>query len=265
MTKLTITSQQQLRDLEAEFEAARLALQAAEAALAQEAAAVNAFRMHCRLRLDKLVDGVLAAYATKQNLIAQLRLQTAEVPLAEESHPLGSDDPEHIPHLEGETAEELVPYLLPRDKAAEKQLYRELVKKFHPDLAEGAMTKAYATTMMVAINNAYEAGDGQRLYDLAGELNPQELVALRQIEAREVRQWREKVLKCQRRQRKVTQQLFALRQENIARLWRKAQTTGTEGENWWDEIACELAETRARLEGEVAQLQEAITQMTNDK
>lgn len=261
MTHLTIITPQQLRDLEAEFEVARLALQAAEATLAQEAAAVNAFRMHCRLRLDSLVDGVLTAYATKQNLIAQLRLQeAADVPLDEDSHPLGSDDPEHPPHLEGETAEELVPYLLPRDKAAEKQLYRELVKKFHPDLVEGAMTKAYATTMMVAINNAYETGDGQRLYDLAGELNPQELVALGQIEAREVRQWREKVLKCQRRQRKVTQQLVALRQENIARLWRKAQTTGTEGENWWAEIAHDLAETQARLEREVAQLHATLQQ-----
>jgi hypothetical protein len=102
MTDLTITTQQQLRDLEAEFETARLALQTAEATLAQEAAAVNAFRMHCRLRLDELVDGVLATYATKQNLITQLRLQAAEVPLAEVSHPLGSDDSEHIKHLEGD-------------------------------------------------------------------------------------------------------------------------------------------------------------------
>jgi hypothetical protein len=251
---LTTTTTQQLRDLHTEFEAAKLALHAAEAELAEEAAAVNAFRMHCRLRLDELVDSVLTLYAIKQELIAHWRLAQPE-PTAEpflphdDAHPLGSEAHE-AGESDSQTADQLVPYQLPHDKAAEKQLYRELVKKFHPDLAEGAMTKAYATTMMVAINSAYEAGDAQRLYDLAGELDSAELAALGRIEVREVRQLRERVMKCTRRQRKVRQQLAALRQEKIAKLWRKAQALG-EGENWWEEMAQELAQTQARLAAEV--------------
>ena len=252
-TALITTTAQQLRHLQEAFEAAKQALQLAEAELAEEAAAVNAFRMHCRLRLDALVDSVLHLYAIKQELIAQWRLAQPDALLHphDEAHPLGEDSWRTDEAGGGETAESLVPYQLPQDKAAEKRLYRELVKKFHPDLAEGAMTKAYATTMMVAINTAYEAGDTQRLYDLAGELDPAELAALGQIEVREVRLLRERLMKCERRQRKVRQQLAALRQENMAKLWRKAQALG-EGENWWEEMAQELTATEMRLQQDVA-------------
>ena len=38
-----------------------------------------------------------------------------------------------------------------------------------------------------------------------------------------IRKLREQLLKIQRRQRKVQQQYRALRQDNVAKLWRKAQ------------------------------------------
>lgn len=249
----TQTTTQQVRQLQAEFEAAWRVLQTAEAAFTEEAAAVNAFRMHCRLRLDDLVDAVLAQYTLKQGWLARLRLLRADAAVwpVDEAHPLGQAE---TVEMQDEKLGDVVPYLLPQDKAAEKRLYRELVKKFHPDLVEGAMTKAYATTMMVAINNAYDVGDIQTLYDLAGELDPTEVQELSRIETKEVRRWREKLLKCQRRQRRVAQQLQALRQENITRLWRKAQSLDVEGETWWAEISRELADTLARLTADVGRL-----------
>ena len=55
-----------------ELENARAALAEAEAELAQEQAAVNAFRMHARLNLDDLVDRYLELRAEKEALLVRL-------------------------------------------------------------------------------------------------------------------------------------------------------------------------------------------------
>lgn len=256
----TKSTSQQLRDLQEQFRVAREELRLAEAQLGEEQAAVNAFRMHCRLRLDDMVDAVLKLYTTKQTLITRFQL-------IKDAHDLGIpyDDEHPFWHtveedhaFQEENIEELVPYHLPKDKASEKRLYRQLVKKFHPDLANGAMTADYATSMMAAVNAAYEAGDVQTLYDLAGELDPQEMEELAHIETREIRQLREKLLKCQRRRRKVGRQLQTLRDENTAKLWRRAQVLESDSENWWDEVRRDLGQTVERLNDEVSHLQALI-------
>jgi len=64
--------------LRAELRAAQEALRAAEAELAAEQAAVNAFRMHARLMLDDLADAILLLRARKQALLTELALAAAD-------------------------------------------------------------------------------------------------------------------------------------------------------------------------------------------
>ena len=218
--------------LRSELSTAQEELRAAEAELAAEQAAVNAFRMHARLMLDDLADAIGMLMARKQSLLTQLELQRQ----AGEVLPL--------------------PTATPRDRAAEKRLYRELARRFHPDLAETAAELAYRTSVMTAVNAAYTAGDVHALYDLAGELEPDELRELAEIETRETRQMRERLLQCRRRRRKVGRQLDELRRENTARLWRKAQALNEANDNWWAAVRRELEVARVRLEGEVAALEE---------
>ncbi len=154
-----------------------------------------------------------------------------------------------------------LPTPTPRDKAAEKRLYRELARRFHPDLAETAAELAYRTSVMTAVNAAYTAGDAQALYDLAGELEPEELRELAQIETREARQLRERLMQCRRRQRKVARQLDDLRRESTARLWRLARELDEPNENWWAAVRRELAAARARLQEEVAVLEERAARL----
>lgn len=256
----TKSTSQQLRDLQEEFAAARRELTEAEAKLAEEQAAVNAFRMHCRLRLDDMVDAVLELYTDKQTLLTRFQLLKDAHDLGipyDDEHPFWQTvEDDHA--FQAEHIEELVPYHLPKDKASEKRLYRQLVKKFHPDLINGAVGADYATSMMAAVNTAYEAGDVQTLYDLAGELDPTEVVELSLIETKEIRQLREKLLKCQRRRRKVGRQLHILRDENTAKLWRRAQELESDSKNWWDEVRRDLGQTVERLREEVAHLQVLI-------
>ena len=54
--------------LGAELVEAQRALLEAEADLAQEQAAVNAFRMHCRLKLDRWVERLLALQTERQSM-----------------------------------------------------------------------------------------------------------------------------------------------------------------------------------------------------
>jgi hypothetical protein len=235
---------EQARRLRGELQAARQALVEAETELAQEQAAVNAFRMHCRLKLDDLVENLLAlsaekeAYLTRWQLLRQAESDGA-IPAADSFWPTDAPPDE---------AEEIVllPTQTPHDKAAEKRLYRELARRFHPDLAGTSVERAYSTAMMAAVNLAYEARDLQALYDLAGELDPAAIAELAGIETAEIRRLREQILKCGRRRRKVIQQLKALREENTARLWRKAQALAVDGDNWWDLVRRELEQAIAQ-------------------
>lgn len=274
MSERSLVSQvkpsEQLRELRQQFATAKVELQQAERALAEEQAAVNAFRMHCRLRLDDLVDAVLESYTLKQTLIAELQLlqlQRGKMAFdADDSHPFWQDvdDADDDPLLTVDGAGERIPYQLPNDKASEKRLYRSLVKKFHPDLVDGVVAQAYATSMMAAVNAAYEARDMQTLYDLAGELDPHQREELAHIESKAVRQMRQKLLKCQRRRRRLARQLQALRAEDTAHLWRKAQVLeqmGERRENWWDEMRVSLQESHGRLQREISQLQVLIDEV----
>ena len=260
-----VDSQRQRTDqLRADLQQAQEELRAAEADLAEEQAAVNAFRMHARLMLDDLADAIAALLAEKQSLLTRLELerQAAE----EDENPLGPDA-ENLPPPD-ETEDLLMPTATPRDKAAEKRLYRELARRFHPDLAEGAAELAYRTSVMTAVNAAYTAGDVHALYDLAGELEPGELRELAGIETVEERRLREQLLRCRRRRRKVARQLQTLREDKTARLWRKARALDEPNGDWWSAVRRDLEAARARLEAEVAVLARQVEnelEMTSDE
>jgi hypothetical protein len=264
-----IISQATVAGWQAELDTAVADLHEAERQLAEEQAAVNAFRMHARLRLDDLVEKILDLHSTKQALLTHLELlkqaQALGIPY-DEADPFWQDRQEGV-ELPPEPAE--VATLLgdmPRDRAAEKKLYRELARRFHPDLAEGAMAKSYSTSMMAAVNQAYAAGDVGMLWDLAGELAPEAVAELQGMagENTAVRQLRERLLNCQRRRRKVLYQLQVLRGEKTAKLWRKAQELQARGEqtqNWWDEVRAELWGVHGRVAQEVTQLRHLLDQL----
>jgi hypothetical protein len=251
--------QDEVAQLKKQLREMRQKLNQAEAELAQEQAAVNAFRMHCRLKLDALVDQLQELAVEKQSLLTRLELlrQAEEYGVAyDEEEPFWQSEA----FLEDEEDEEdlLLPTDTPRDKAAEKRLYRELARRFHPDMAETAVEQAYMTSIMAAVNNAYEKNNTQALYDLAGELDPSELRELQGIEAIEIRRLRENILKAQRLHRKSRQRLKMLRQENTARLWQKAQELDKEDDNWWDVVRRGLEAAIQKRQKTIASLQTQI-------
>lgn len=248
----------QAQNLRAELQRARQGLMDAEADLAREQAAVNAFRMHCRLKLDLLIDNLLALQAEKEACLTQweLRQQAQELGV-----PLDDDFWETTAQETATPQPEealLLPTDTPRDKAAEKRLYRELARRFHPDLAETAVEQAYRTTIMAAVNAAYTNGDAQALYDLAGELDPAEIAELQAIETIQLRRLREQILHARRRQRRAQQRLRVLQEENTARLYYKAQALDEGSVNWWSLVQREIEVAILRRREEVAALKERL-------
>jgi type I site-specific restriction endonuclease len=112
--------------------------------------------------------------------------------------------------------------------------------------------------MMAAVNQAYSAADSQALYDLAGELDPEEAAALAAIASRDVRRLKQQHIGLQQRRRRTMQRLVVLREENTARLWRKAQRLESDGTHWWEVVRQEIEVAISRLEVEIARLSEMV-------
>lgn len=247
---------------------AQQALLAAEAELAEEQAAVNAFRMHCRLKLDRWIDRLMELQAERQSLRTRLELQRQaggsgtsfgrDDPFWKEADRVGDEPPAQEEEL-------LLPTDVPRDKAAEKRLYRELARRFHPDLGQTALEIAYRTEMMAAVNKAYAAADNQALYDLAGQLDPQAAAALAAIPSPEIRRLKRQLVRLQQRQRRARQRLVISREENTARLWRKAQRLERDDTHWWEVVRREIERAIGRLEEEVAELSELLAVLSTEE
>ncbi len=259
------TSSEHRTQMELDWQRAQQALLEAESELAQEQAAVNAFRMQCRLKIGHLIDDYLELRAEKQALWTRLQLQQQAQELG---IPYDEDDPfwhgrEEAYEPTDEPGEGLLPNLdgVVRDRAAEKRLYRELARRFHPDLAATGVERAYMTSMMAAVNIAYQSHNLPALRDLADEMDPTALAELEALEDMgDLRRLREQILKVQRRQRRARQQLASLRRENTARLWHKAAALEADGRPWWEAVRADLMNLIARRQADINALKTAVSQ-----
>lgn len=260
--------------LDEELAAARQQLLDAEQELAEEQAAVNSFRMHCRLKLDAWIENLLTLQTKRQSLLTRIELMKQATDLdfsSDETDPFwepeSADTPGHESTNEGDGCDEslILPTDTPRDKAAEKRLYRQLARKFHPDLGVTAVEIAYRTEMMAAVNIAYRQDDVQALYDLAGEMDPSERLEIAAIRNIEIRQLRRQIIQCQRRRKRAERRLAALRRENTARLWRKARYLDESGTDWWEVVRREIEQAIVITESEVQRLQKQLQALSTEQ
>ncbi len=258
----SVTTKSSIDQLQPELEAARQKLLDAEASLAKEQAEINAFRMHCRLKLDRWIEQLLELQSKKQSLLTRLELlrqsQTMGIPL-EEAESFWKSEAAWEKLSADEDEEELIlPTDVPRDKAAERRLYRELARRFHPDLGMNSLDVAYRTEMMAAVNSAYDASDIQAMYDLAEKLDPDQAAELDKIDSIDERKIREKIYRLHLRRRRAEQRLTALYQENTARLWKKARHLEQDDTHWWEVVRLEIERHLDRLGIELEQLKSQI-------
>lgn len=257
-----------IEESQAELELLRPQLIEAEAHLAEQLATISAFEFLVRARFERLTQRL----DTLQQEINELRRQMRALRMAWETD--GEFAPGHdetSPQWEfgkdgaassgdfryHQQADNFTASTLPAGQQDElRRLYRQLARRFHPDLALGEEERAHRTALMMAINFAYANGDLERLQHIALEPDvssstPHSDEELAESLAREVE-------RCRRRLAEITKELAALERHESTMLLRRTERATAEGRNLLEELAADL---RRRISEKMVERNVLQTQM----
>jgi hypothetical protein len=269
---------EKIEELKALLEQAHNELIEAETELAEQTAAINAFDFKLRARIGQLVTRLEAIQAEINQYRQQLR-QLQDDWDAPDEWEEGESDPTARQRFrewhayrreepaEGETESEPAappPTLNAEQKATLRQLYRQLARRFHPDLAVDAADREYRTNMMAAVNEAYKAGDVERLRALMDEPEAGSLEYTRSDEQL-VERLQAELRRCQRRLAAIRRELAKLEQQQSNRLLRRAQKAEAEGRDFFAEITNQLKAEISRKMVERDAIQAEIEELGTER
>ena len=130
-----------------------------------------------------------------------------------------------------------------------KQLYREVAKRIHPDLATDEVERLRRQKLMALANQAYENGDKQKLEAIIQEWeHSPELVKGEGIAAELIRAIR-KIAQVREQLNAIETEINTLKQSALYLLRDKAIDAGIEGRNLLAEMAYQLNKKIARAKG----------------
>jgi len=237
------------RELEALLAELRPQLIDAETQLADRLSAISAFEFQLRARLEALSRRLDALQAEIDQLRAELRRYQEDLFDWEADLPPASQREKawRFSDQGGATAgayryraavEKPRPALQAEQQAVLKQLYRQLARRFHPDLALDETDRAWRTDLMMAINAAYAVGDLTELQRLADE--PDRAPRAPQSDEELVDALQREVDRCRRRLTEIAAELATLERHDSARLLRRAERAAAEGRDLLNELAADL-------------------------
>ncbi len=161
-------------------------------------------------------------------------------------------------YYEGQTDGPAQPLAVDAETAAQlKRLYRDLARRFHPDLAATEEERSYRTAIMMRINAAYTARDLAALQKLQSTPDPGGDFSTDNDELRAQRLSLE-LQQVERRLAEVTAELSLLDAHNSARLMRRAARLAKVGRDLLAEIAEEL---RQKLSQRVAERDQLLDEV----
>ena len=248
--------QAKVRELQVILDELRPQLITAEAELADRLAAINRFEFDLRARVGHLtheLESLEAEIADYRTLIRRRREEWLERHGYDAIVGEWGDLWEVVDEEEGAEAADSYRYRDPAQRTAPKpispdeavslkKLYRQLARRFHPDLAENDRDRQHRTTLMIAINAAYAAADLARLEQLASEpdsitgvshydsLQQQAVALLREIQ------------RLEKRLTEIHSELKHLGQHRSSRLMRRVEIALGEGRDLIAEITRDLKE-----------------------
>lgn len=136
------------------------------------------------------------------------------------------------------------------DSATLKQLYRQLARRFHPDLALDEADRTYRTHLMIAINAAYATGDLAKLQALALEPDTTDHPNYAQTDQQLAEALQQELARCHRRLEEIKRELEKLEKHESTRLMRRAEIAEAEEHDWLAEITAQLRNKIARKTAE---------------
>jgi hypothetical protein len=222
----------------------------AEAHLAEQLAAISAFEVLVRSRFERLTQRLDKLQAEIDDLRRQMRTRRFAWE-DEDGFGAGRDRSGSAWEFgrEGAAAagrfryreappDAVAPSLPAEQQADLRRLYRQLARRFHPDLALDEAERDRRTAIMMRINTAYAAGDLARLEQIAlepdlttnGQASDQELA---ESLGREVE-------RCRLRLAEIKKELAALEGHESTQLLRRSERATVEGRDLLDELATDL-------------------------
>ena len=259
------SAQQKLARLRQQVEQAQAELIDAEAELVDRQAEVNAFEFEFEARVGHLLDK-LAALETEiegyNELIEAVRNRQIFGNLylsAEQQFKRAWErPPDFAPKPPSQPPS-------PATEAEIKQLYRQLARRFHPDLAANEADRAYRTEKMSAINNAYAARSLTELTALAQESDLPPGSSTPNTEAQMLEALTAELARCRRRLQEVRVALKSLQQRPSVKLGLEVKLARRRGKDLLGELAADLTQKIARKTAERDMLKAQIDQLGPDQ
>lgn len=143
----------------------------------------------------------------------------------------------------------------PEQAATAKQLYRNLARKIHPDLADGPEDRARRTQLMALANVARDQGDIRALEELLEdwELSPERVLGTGTVP--ELTRVIRRINQLQRRLTDAERELCDLDGSHLSLLRRDAEQAEARGIDLLASMASELEKVIVQTEDELQQLQ----------
>ncbi len=239
----------------------------AEAELTDRLAEINAFEFEFEAKVGQLLDAL-------DKLETEIQRYNEYIKIARNREIFGhahvSVEDQHRRAWQAPPTWAPTPPPKPLDPASEaeiRKLYRQLARRFHPDLAVNEADRARRTEKMAAINNAYAARSLIELVTLAEE--PDTIIKAGQgqsgqTEAQLVRAMRDELARCQRRLREIEKELHGLRFRPSVELSLEVKAARQQGRDLLAEMAAELDHKIARKSAERDMLRTQFDQQGPD-
>ena len=241
--------QEKIHELKALIDQLTNELVEAEAELADQLAAINAFEFRLRAGIGFLIRRLDELARQIEAYQQQLRHQQQ----GDDPHTgnWSIDDVEDVYHEPGvdydayryhETPPEPPQSPLGLDEKTElKRLYRQLARRFHPDMGLDEADRTRRTKLMMAINAAYAAADLDALRQLA--LEPDSiLVDLLEDGQLQAEQLLREMARLQHRLSEVRDELAKVAQNKSYKLLLQAKQTELAGGDWLEELKAQVQE-----------------------
>ncbi len=261
-TKLVQTTndwQEQVKELQALLDELRPKLIEAEARLAERIANISAFEFRLRATIGPLVERLERLQKEIQGYRKQLRQMQENWFFAQDNEAMDEWDLAdwQFGADAGAAAQGEYRYMGPKvqpppkdlsedTQEAIKKLYRQLARRFHPDLALNEEDRAYHTEMMMRINAAYAAGDLEQLQAIATEPDSVSHLDAAQTDQQLAEALMREVARCQRRLAEIEEELARLAKHRNAQLLEKAEKAKAHGNDFLQMVADELQEKIAQ-------------------
>ncbi len=258
---------QQLTQLRAELTDIRDQLIEAEADLTDQLAEINAFELEFEAKVGQLMDSleVLEKDIQRYNEYIQIGRNkkiygSAHIPVANQYQRAWQAPREWVP----------TPPPQPLDSLSEgeiKKLYRQLARRFHPDLAASDADRSRRTEKMAAINNAYAVRSLVELVAIADEpqiINPN-LAPAGQTEPQLVKALQAELSRCKRRLRDIEKEIRGLRFRPSVEISLEVKSAARQGRDTLAEMATELTQKIARKTAERDMLKAQFDQLGPDQ